>query len=72
MSSFTASMATLLKVLKKIQVQVWRWLCSEGRRYIRASLYAPCTVKLNKPKCQSLEQRKVYCRAVQGGRWLMP
>ena len=52
MSSFTVSMSTLLKVLKKIQVQDWRWFCSEGRRYVRASLYAPCTVKLNKPKCQ--------------------
>ena len=25
-----------------------------------------------RPKCQSLEWRKVYCRAVQGDRWLMP
>ena len=25
-----------------------------------------CTVKPNKPKCQGLEHRKVYCRAKQG------
>ena len=30
------------------------------------------TVRPNTLKCQSLEQRKVYCRAVQGDRWLMP
>ena len=30
------------------------------------------TVSPNKQKCPSLEQRKVYCRAMQGERWLMP
>lgn len=29
MSSFTASMVTLLEVLKKIQVRVWGWFCFE-------------------------------------------
>ena len=29
-------------------------------------------VKPNKPKHRSLEQRKVYCRAMQGDRWLIP
>ena len=35
---------------------------------VKASLYAQCTVRLNKPKCWNLEQRKVYCRAMQGNR----
>ena len=30
-----------------------------------------CTVRPNKPKVQSLEQRMVYCRAKQGDGWLM-
>lgn len=34
MSSFTASMVTLLEVLKKVQVRVWGGLCSEDR-YIK-------------------------------------
>ena len=29
------------------------------------------TVRPNKPKRQSLEQRKIYCRAMQGHGWLM-
>ena len=32
------------------------------------SLYTWCIVRLNKPKLQRLEQRKVYCRAMQGGK----
>ena len=36
------------------------------------SSYARLTVKPNKPKHRSLEQRKVYCRAMQEDRWLMP
>ena len=35
------------------------------------SLYAGCTVRPNKMKTQSLEQRKVYCRAMQEDRWLV-
>ena len=38
---------------------------------VRASLCAQCTVKPNKPKCWCLEQRNVYCRAMQGNRWFM-
>ena len=32
------------------------------------SLCTTCTVRPSKPKCCSLEQRKVYCRAKQGER----
>ena len=30
-----------------------------------------CTMSPNKPKPWSLQPRKVYCRAMQGERWLM-
>ena len=36
------------------------------------SLCSWCTVRPNKLKLQSLEQRKVYCRAKQGERRLVP
>ena len=39
---------------------------------VSASSCARHTVRSNKPKHQSMEQRKVYCRAMQGDRWLMP
>ena len=33
--------------------------------YVSASSIAHCSVRPDKLKCQSLEQRKVYCRAIQ-------
>ena len=33
--------------------------------FVSASSIAHCSVRPDKPKCQSLEQRKVYCRAMQ-------
>ena len=35
---------------------------------LNASSCAQCTVRSYKPKCQGLEQRKVYCRAMHGDR----
>ena len=37
-----------------------------------ASSQAQCTVRPNRLKCQSLEQRKIQCRAIQGDRQIMP
>jgi len=37
----------------------------KGRR-LNASFCAWCIVRPNKQKCLSLEQRKVYCRVMQG------
>ena len=51
------------------------WVMGRGGHWPRharllpnAGLCAQHTVRPNKTKCQSLEQRKVYCRAKQGER----
>ena len=46
-----------------------RWCFAE--LFLNASLCAQHTVRPNKPKLWSLEQRKFYCRAMQRDGWLM-
>ena len=38
---------------------------------LNASSWALCTVRPNKQKCRSLEQRKVYCRPSKENRWFV-
>ena len=39
---------------------------------LNANLWPQHTVKPNKLNCQSWEQRKAYCKTMQGNRWFVP
>ena len=55
-----------------IYIHIYIRVCVYIYIYASTSLCTQCTVRPNTPKCPSLEQRKVYFRAVQGDGWLIP
>ena len=71
--SRTYSIYGLVYIFPKRKLYAWtlRVRCSP-RESVNASSCVRCTVKPDELKHRSLEQRKVYCRAMQGERWLMP